>query len=235
MKANKSRSKRYEIILADPPWKYNSRANHKTKFRGGADGHYDLMTTNAICQLPIQELAADNAILFLWATFPMLPDAFKVIEAWGFEYKTVAFLWVKENATQEQIQQYEYIDLLLRNRPSREPLSTGYPLKALWGEGSPFFGVGYYTKSNPEVCLLATRCKKGGSVMKPERNDVSNLIIAPRRKHSQKPWEAHFRIEAMYPNTKKVELFARDKRHGWNSWGNEIESDLSLTMEGLKE
>jgi site-specific DNA-methyltransferase (adenine-specific) len=62
----------YSVILADPPWRYNSRANHKTRFRGGACGHYDLMTTQDICNLPIADLADENAVLFLWATFPMI-------------------------------------------------------------------------------------------------------------------------------------------------------------------
>lgn len=181
---------KYDIILADPPWKYNSRANHKTRFRGGAEGHYDLLTTQEICNLPISELANPNALLFMWATFPMITDAFKVIDAWGFKYKTIGFLWAKLNP------------------------------KA----GTPFFGVGYYTKSNSEPCLLATR----GKAMKPIINTVSSLILAPRQEHSRKPEESLIRIERMYPDTKKLELFSREKREGWDSWGNEIESDIIL-------
>ena len=180
----------YSVILADPPWKYNSRANHKTRFRGGACGHYGLMSTQEISELPIADLADENAVLFLWATFPMIQDAFKVIEAWGFEYKTIGFTWAKTN-----------------------PVS-----------GTPFFGVGYYTKSNAEPCLLATR----GNVLKPAVNTVSSLIIAPRREHSRKPDEMYERIEQMYPDAKKLELFARQKRPGWDSWGDEITPDIQL-------
>lgn len=181
---------KYQLIYADPPWKYNSRANHKTRFRGGACGHYDLMTTKEICCLPINDLAEDDSLLLMWATFPMLNDAMQVIESWGFQYKTAAFTWVKQNP------------------------------KSL----TPFFGVGYYFKSNAEVCLLATK----GKTFKPVRNDLSSLILAPRREHSRKPDEAYDRIEAAYPHLTKVELFARNKRLGWHSWGNEIDSDLIL-------
>lgn len=184
-------SDKYQVILADPPWKYNSRANHKTRFRGGAFGHYDLMDTQSICDLPIQDLAdPEGCILFMWATFPMLKDALQVIEAWGFKYKTIGFTWAKLNP------------------------------KA----GTPFFGVGYYTKSNAEPCLIATK----GRVLKPALNTVSSLILSPRREHSRKPDEQYERIEAMYPNARKLELFARQKRTGWDSWGNEIENDIKL-------
>lgn len=186
--------KPYQVILADPPWKYNSRANHKTRFRGGACGHYDLMSTKDICNLLVGELADPNGcVLFLWATFPMLEDALEVIKAWGFEYKTVGFTWCKLNP------------------------------KSL----TPFFGVGFYTKSNAEICLLATK----GPVMKPVVNTVSSLILSPRREHSRKPDEQYERIEAMYPIAKKLELFARQKRSGWASWGNQIESDINLQFQ----
>lgn len=181
----------YQIILADPPWKYNSRANHKTRFRGGACGHYDLMSTKDIARLPVGDLADPaGSLLFMWATFPMLEDALEVIKAWGFTYKTIGFTWAKLNPKSE----------------------------------TPFFGVGYYTKSNAEPCLLATR----GPVIKPAVNTVSSLILSPRREHSRKPDEQYERIEAMYPDLKKIELFARRKRQGWQSWGNQIESDLVI-------
>lgn len=85
--------KRYNIIYADPPWPYKVWSGKgKT-----AANYYDLMTVEEICSLPIQNIAADDCILFLWVIPPCLPSAFKVIEAWGFTYKTKAFNWVKRN------------------------------------------------------------------------------------------------------------------------------------------
>jgi len=89
--------KKYSIIYADPPWKYNSRANHKTRFRGGACGHYSLMTMDEITALPINDLAEENCALFLWCTFPYLEDQIKLFSAWGFEYRTLGFSWIKTN------------------------------------------------------------------------------------------------------------------------------------------
>lgn len=91
--------KKYNIIYADPAWSYNDKRTSAGKNNpngaGGALKHYKTMPTSEICELPIKEIADDNCMLFLWATSPLLPDAFKVMEAWGFKYKTCGFVWVK--------------------------------------------------------------------------------------------------------------------------------------------
>jgi N6-adenosine-specific RNA methylase IME4 len=84
---------KFGIIYADPPWSYRVWSE-KGKGRS-AENHYPTMSNEDICTLPVAEIAAKDSVLFLWATFPNLPIAFEVIEAWGFTYKTVAFTWVK--------------------------------------------------------------------------------------------------------------------------------------------
>jgi N6-adenosine-specific RNA methylase IME4 len=84
-------TKQYSIIYADPPWSYPNGGN------GRAKKHYPLMPTADICALPVNTLAARDCALFLWATFPLLPEAFRAIGAWGFLYKCAAFVWVKPN------------------------------------------------------------------------------------------------------------------------------------------
>ena len=173
----------YKIIYADPPWHYNSRDNKNTKFGGGVHSHYPTMTTNEICNLPIQSIADENAVLILWVTFPKLKDGISVMEAWGFRYVTVAFNWFKCNKS-----------------------------------GSPFFGVGYYTKSNSEIALLGIR----GNI-KPISNFVSQVIISNREKHSKKPIIVRDKIVELFGDLKRVELFARETADGWDSIGNEID------------
>ena len=85
-------AKKYGVIYADPPWHYDRRHGH-----GVAENHYPTMSLNEICALPVADLAAENSALFLWATFPQLKEALRVIDAWGFQYKTLAFLWLKQN------------------------------------------------------------------------------------------------------------------------------------------
>jgi site-specific DNA-methyltransferase (adenine-specific) len=79
----------YEVIYADPPWRYDNSGH------GAAENHYCTMSLDEIKSLPVNALAGRDAVLFLWATFPQLPEALETIKAWGFKYKTIAFNWVK--------------------------------------------------------------------------------------------------------------------------------------------
>jgi len=89
--------KKYKIIYADPPWKYDDKLGTNIAKMGGYSKYYEGMELNEICRLPIKEISDDDCILFLWATMPMLKEAFEVIESWGFKYKTCAFSWIKLN------------------------------------------------------------------------------------------------------------------------------------------
>lgn len=86
--------RQFRIIYADPPWAYRDQASAGNR---GAVHHYPVMDLSDLAMLPVGDLAADNCALFCWATFPTLPDALSVVEAWGFEYKTIAFTWVKRS------------------------------------------------------------------------------------------------------------------------------------------
>lgn len=147
------------------------------------------MSTDEICALQVANISAENSVLFLWATFPNLQEAFRVIEAWGFSYRTVAFVWVKRNK------------------------------KAV----SWFMGLGYWTRANAEICLLATKGK-------PKRisKSVRQIIDAPIEYHSKKPDETRERIVELMGDLPRIELFARQKTDGWDVWGNEVESDIKL-------
>ena len=93
--------KKYNIIYADPPWSYNV-ASKKGTSRGVAERYYNTMKLEDICNLPINKIC-ENAVLFMWATFPNLPQALKVIEKWGFTYKTCAFTWIKKNKKSDSL------------------------------------------------------------------------------------------------------------------------------------
>ncbi len=87
-----------------------------------------------------------------------------------------------------------------------------------------FSGLGYYTRANPEQCLLATR----GVGLKRIDRGVRRLIVAPRGRHSEKPAEAYRRIERLFGNVSRIELFARNRRTGWDVFGNQVEGSISL-------
>ena len=179
--------KKYNVILADPPWSFRAWSN---KGMGrSAEQHYPTMRLEDIKALPVSDLAAEDCVLFLWATFPMLKEALEVIDTWGFTYKTVAFTWVKEN----------------RKSPGL------------------FWGLGYWTRANAEICLLATR----GS---PKRQSaaVHQVILSPVERHSKKPDEVRERIVTLMGDVPRVELFARQQTPGWDVWGNEVECSPGL-------
>ena len=93
---------------------------------------------------------------------------------------------------------------------------------------SLFWGMGYWTRSNVEFCILATRGK-------PKRVSagVHQVIMTRIEEHSKKPHEARVRIEKLMGDVPRIELFARQKSEGWDVWGNEVESDI--TMKGSEE
>ena len=148
------------------------------------------MSIDELCALPVETLAEKDCLLFLWATFPQLPEALRLIRAWGFTFKTVAFVWLKLN----------------KKSPT-------------W-----FYGLGYWTRGNSEICLLAKRGK-------PKRRSagVHQFIISPVEEHSKKPDVTRDKIIELAGDLPRVELFARQKAPGWDVLGNEVDSDLSLT------
>jgi N6-adenosine-specific RNA methylase IME4 len=82
----------FSVIYADPPWRFSNNG-----VKGAADKHYSTMSIDEICALPVADIAAPDSALFLWSTFPMLREAFRVIDAWQFTYKCAAFIWLKSN------------------------------------------------------------------------------------------------------------------------------------------
>ncbi len=125
-----SPTNKYVCILADPPWTFVTRSD-KGKARS-AEQHYSCMSLQEIYDLPVQQVASDNCILFMWVTFPLLREGINTIEAWGFEYKTCGFTWAKLN---KRFEGDTYTD-------------------------KDFFtGMGYHTRQNPELCLIGVKGK----------------------------------------------------------------------------
>lgn len=175
-------------MYSDPPWSYKD-----ANCNGAAAQHYSTMSVADICKLPVGKLAADDAVLFLWATYPLLQDAFKVIDAWGFTYKSIAFQWVKT----------------YNPKPD--------------GSSQPFFGLGRWTRGNTEPCLLATRGKPKRIDNAVSQLVIGEeLVVAPVTRHSAKPPEVRDRIVSLIGDVPRLELFARDRTPDWVVWGNQV-------------
>ena len=172
---------KYKTILADPPWEYR---NCKMKFMdawvsgsdGGAKSQYPTMSLDEIRSLPIiNEMRDKDCVLFLWATFPLLPEAFEVMKSWGFTYKTT-LVWIK----------------------------SGLP------------GMGFWFRVQGEVCLIG---KRGNA--KAFRSMHPNIFFAKATRHSRKPERFFNMIDPVIPRP-AIELFARERRDGWDAWGDEL-------------
>ena len=87
---------RYAVVYADPPWSFRLWGR-PARGRRTAESHYPTMPLPDLLSLPVRGLAAPDCCLFLWATMPVLPAAFQVMRAWGFEYRTCAFVWAKRS------------------------------------------------------------------------------------------------------------------------------------------
>jgi len=186
----------FKAILADPPWHFRARTALQVgnwTSRRDAEKHYPVMGLDDIKAMPVRDLAAKDAHLFLWVTGPTLRTAFEVMEAWGFRYSAVAFTWVKLKRSFDVRQ--------LRILPTLE--------------SDLHVGLGLTTRKNAEFCLLGRR----GNAHRNAKN-VREIIMSPVREHSRKPDEARVRIER-YCDGPYLELFARSQHEGWDSWGNE--------------
>jgi N6-adenosine-specific RNA methylase IME4 len=139
------RAHHYGAVLVDPPWLYRTysekgrdRCPDARPFKGSPARHYDTMPTEDIKALPVASLCADDCVLFLWMTWPLLLDAIAVMMAWDFEYKSCAFDWTKADASQIELFQDDI------DRPS--------------------LGTGYWTRANSEPACLARAASRSGSM-----------------------------------------------------------------------
>lgn len=178
--------KKYNIIYADPPWEYKQKQinfqhyDDGKKYINHVTEHYNTMSKQELYDMKgvINNISdKDSCLLFMWATCPNLDLAIDLGRYWGFEFKTVAFVWDKQR--------------------------TNY---------------GFYTLSQCELCLVF----KKGKIPKKESNNIKQFLSEHVGKHSAKPMEIRNRINKMFSNQSKIELFARKTCKGWDCWGNEV-------------
>ena len=166
----------YNVVYADPPWRYDFSKTSNREI----ENQYETMSLSEIKALDVP--AGDDAVLYLWATAPKLPEAVDVLEEWGFEY-TTNLVWDKEK-----------------------------------------MGMGYWSRVQHEHLLIGTR----GDVSPPATGDRRRSVIREERgEHSSKPDTVADMIADQHDGADLIELFARDERDGWDSWGNEAPAEVA--------
>lgn len=189
----------YTVIYADAPWRYTQNG------RGAAENHYRTMSLEEIRALPVARIAAPTSVLFLWGTWPKLLEVQSVIPAWGFEYKTLGFTWIKHYGKSEKPfwgggswtrSNEEFCLLAVRGKPRRADTQAARAVHQLVEEWCP------------------------------------EQLRAPHPgEHSAKPAIVRDRIVQLLGDVPRIELFARERVAGWDAWGLEAPggSDVDLT------
>ena len=185
--------KKYKIIYADPPWSYND------KMKGHSfslDHEYETQDINWIKNLGIKELADKDSVLFLWAVSPLLPEALEVIEAWGFKFKKIAFVWNKITVNDKDIHNL-----------------------GKWTMGNVEFCIlgvkGKPQRISKNVKQLVTDIRREHS-RKPD--EVRTRIVELM---GDIP-----RIELFARDNGDKNLFNENRLDGWDSFGNEVKNDI---------
>lgn len=179
---------KYKTILADPPWSYRNK-NTGGSMNSGSKNKYPTLDIDKICNfeinnLKIKEITEKDSVLYLWVTVPMINEGLRVMNEWGFKYKTMIF-W---------------------NKIGR-------------------LGIGFWFRGQVEICLFGIKGK-----VKAYRSKEKNIIQSKPRKHSQKPTEMYWIIDK-YSENPKLEIFAREKRIGWDSFDNELTNNIQTNIE----
>lgn len=176
--------KMYRTILADPPWRFQNRTG-KMAPEHRRLSRYATMTLDEIAALPVSNLSADPAHLYLWVPNALLMEGLRVMEAWGFSYKT-NIVWHK-----------------------------------IRKDGGPDGrGVGFYFRNVTELVLFGVHGKDARTL--PAGRRQVNIVKSRKREHSRKPDELYEIIESCSSGP-YLELFARGRRKGWKTWGNQSE------------
>jgi N6-adenosine-specific RNA methylase IME4 len=162
----------FDVIVIDPPWPYGGSYNFNSH---RVESPYPEMSIDEIMLLDVP--SADNAIIWLWTTNTFMHEAYHILEAWGYEPKTI-LTWYKERT-----------------------------------------GVGYWLRGQTEHCLLAVSGKPQIT-----HEAQGTFLSAKAGEHSEKPEEFYQLVESLCPG-EKLEMFARRKRDGWESHGNQIRGD----------
>ncbi len=158
---------KYSTVVADPPWQFRRQP------RSVSPG-YKLLTLDEIKRIPLKDISKENSHLYLWIPNAFIKEGVEVMQAWGFEYKTV-ITWAKHQ-----------------------------------------IGVGNHFRNSTEQILFGVRGR-----LPLLRRDLRTWFLADRRQHSRKPDEFYRLVESASP-APRIDIFSREKREGWDQWGDQI-------------
>ena len=238
-------SKKFTVIVADPPWNFKDSLSMSDVARG-AQANYSTMTISKIKGLPVNTLADPNgSVLALWIPSSLLQEGLDTMKAWGFNHKQT-YVWVKvkktafgedfKRAKKDLKETFKFLTTdgwkkkALTSHIRDYSLSYAGRFTFLVGRLSEIlsFGMGRLFRQTHEICLIGTNNNK---IYKKLLNKSQRSVsFGENLKHSAKPEHLQESLELMFPNQNYLELFARRIRPGWTCLGNEICNGEDITV-----
>jgi N6-adenosine-specific RNA methylase IME4 len=216
----------FDVIVADCPWIFQDRLE-MSDVKRGAEANYSVLTMEEIKKLQVKDIAATNSVLALWVPSSLLQDGLDVMKAWGFTCKQT-HVWVKTKKDSLANFNARARKYLVDKNQAIENIE--FKLDECLA-----FGMGRLFRQTHEIVLVGTRGKVSSLVKNKSQRSVH---FGPVNKHSEKPEDLQDMLDLMFPQCKKLEMFARRERMGWSCIGNEsptsLGEDIRTSIERLK-
>jgi len=189
---------KFTCIVCDPPYAFSDKLKQSDVLRG-AESNYSTMTIDQIKSIPIKDIASeDGAILALWVPSSLLKEGLEIMECYGFKHKQT-YIWVKSKNNKS-----------ISKEKNKNDFSLNHTLA---------FGMGRLFRNCHEICLIGINNNK---IYKKLSNKSQRTVsFSENLKHSKKPEDLQDSLDYMFPNERKIEIFARRKRDGWTCLGNQ--------------
>ncbi len=218
---------KFQVIVADPPWKFQDKLDMSNVPRGAA-ANYPLLDLEEIKKLRVQEIADPNGcVLALWVPSSMLQDGLDVMKAWRFDQKQT-YVWVK-NKKHNFVDFKKWIRRAVLNHPqiSYDKFAYKRAINAILESLNNVslkeclaFYMGHLFRQTHEICLIGINSTK---IYKSLQNKSQRSVsFGENLRHSAKPEHLQDSLELMFPRAQKLEMFARRERDDWATVGNEV-------------
>ena len=208
---------KFDVIVADPPWVFNDKLK-MSEVKRGAESHYPLLNIESIKGLHVDHLAKSPAVLALWVPSSHIHNGIATLESWGFNPKQT-WIWIKtKNSPLGNLK--KELKRELKNSNDILEYVDKFNINEILS-----FNMGHTFRQTHEVCLIGTRGTGLSKVI--QNRSQRSVFLGPAKKHSTKPEALQDSLDIMFPNTNKLELFARRKRKGWTCVGNQCPNTVN--------
>ncbi len=219
---------KFNIICIDIPWMFSDKLK-MSDVKRGAESQYSVLNQEKLKTLPVQDVSADDSLLCLWVPSSLLAEGLELMNVWEFR-QTQTFVWVKtkKNPLKDFVKEL-YKDFTLENFTKHV---SDFNLN-----NSLAFFMGHLFRQTHEICLIGV---KGKIYNKLKNKSQRSVCLDVSLKHSTKTEILQDRLDLMFPEELKLEMFARRQRQGWTCIGNEVDGpgsngeDIFTSIERLK-